>query len=375
MRAKRKLLFITVFAALLGVGAFAGVSALKNEEPVKIAEAQDISSGLEIRFNIPSDWGWNRNNIHIHTWTDGGPTTSWPGHSMTKSYKNSSNEDVFVFTADSNHHIYDKLIFNDGNNQLAAVDAPSVDTGYYWKGSDFGTYNLTNRYYLYDYVTKYGSTPKVYAWNNNDSSINNVWPGVSMSSMSSITKNNYIFSCDLDVKFDKVIFNGDSKQTGNLTPSPNYVYFENESESDWWDNINFALAHNFREQTMHMRDIPTSEQGSTPECASRYSTAKSAYNALKDSSYWGDDSAGVCHEFKQAGFADTMTRLQKWATANGETFDPSSGSFTPNRAFIGSLSTIISGESSVSVIVIIVISCIAATSIGGYFLFRKKKEN
>lgn len=53
MRSKRKLLLTTAFAALFGVGAFAGVSLSK--ESAKPAEAADYSS--TIRVYVDLEWG------------------------------------------------------------------------------------------------------------------------------------------------------------------------------------------------------------------------------------------------------------------------------------------------------------------------------
>ena len=174
-------------------------------------------------------------------------------------------------------------------------------------------------------------------------------------------------------RYDRVIFsNNGSNQTGDLIPSGNYCYVLANDETTlagkntWWDNINYVFAHNFAENTMLLRSIPTSDHSSTQYCASRYSTAKTAFNALKSSDYGTD----VLSELN-SNFADAMTRLSAWATANGETFTSSTGTFSSK--FIDSLS--INNKNSSIPLILMVVAFITGSSIGAYFLFKKRKNH
>lgn len=71
-------------------------------------------------------------------------------------------------------------------------------------------------------------------------------------------------------------------------------------------------------------------------------------------------------------YADAKARLVAWAQANGETFDPSNGTFVQTSARI--MPGIISSESGTSVSIIIIISLVSITAIGGYFFIKKRKE-
>lgn len=71
-------------------------------------------------------------------------------------------------------------------------------------------------------------------------------------------------------------------------------------------------------------------------------------------------------------YADAKARLVAWAQANGETFDPSNGTFVQASARI--MPGIISSESGTSASIIITISLVSITAIGGYFFIKKRKE-
>ena len=91
-----------------------------------------------------------------------------------------------------------------------------------------------------------------------------------------------------------------------------------------------------------------------------YSDAKTAYGKLTTEQK---------NEF--AKLTAAVTRMQDWATANGETFDPSAKTFTQNSKAIAFS---IVGESANVSAIIIIVSLVSLTAIGGYFFIRKRKE-
>ena len=123
------------------------------------------------------------------------------------------------------------------------------------------------------------------------------------------------------------------------------------------------MVSEFITEYMHMSH--TTNDGS---CTSEgwYSEAKTAYGKLHDDqkSLFNSDST----------YADAKARLVAWATANGETFDPAAYTFTSNN---GSrlLSTIVGVENTNTIAIIVIISLVSVTAIGGYFFIKRREEN
>ena len=71
-------------------------------------------------------------------------------------------------------------------------------------------------------------------------------------------------------------------------------------------------------------------------------------------------------------FADAWARLQAWATANGDSLNASNQ--LAAKSGVSPLVNII-GENTNTVAIIVIISMVSVTAIGGYFFLRKRKEN
>lgn len=101
----------------------------------------------------------------------------------------------------------------------------------------------------------------------------------------------------------------------------------------------------------------------TANCASNYSAMKTAYTALTDAQknvfQYSDD------------YSAARARLNNWAKANGETF--TYGAATPFASARISILPIVSSNGN-TVAIIVVISMISVTAIGGYFFLKKERK-
>ena len=73
------------------------------------------------------------------------------------------------------------------------------------------------------------------------------------------------------------------------------------------------------------------------------------------------------HEYT---YDEIKDRLSEWARINGDTLNSETGVFSSARI----LPTIISGSTSSAAVIVIVVSLVCITAIGGYFFIRKHKE-
>lgn len=371
-----KLLSIVTMAA---AGAFALVNVSnKSNNKVESAEAaaQTITdSTLEIRFTRSSDWG--NNGIRIHTWNEGGSGTSWPGYLMTWLWNNEFGQSVFSWSPSASEPLYGNIIFNNDNHgmQTATLSAPSTSKAYWydngWQSSDAPTMDI----YLYDYDNRFNGNVNAHIWRDNGSGgavwNGDNWPGAAMTRLTSVATNGLIYKLTMNNRYDRVIFSANgNNQTGTLTPAGNYCYVlaDNATSLDgkntWWDNINYVLAHNFAENTMLLRSVPTSDQSSTAYCSSRYSAASAHWNALDSSGYL----EYVLPQL-QSGFPNALERFEKWAIANGHSFNGETGVLSAQKVFLNPLS-----ENNASVMIIVIISLVSVTAIGGFFFIRRRKE-
>ena len=129
-------------------------------------------------------------------------------------------------------------------------------------------------------------------------------------------------------------------------------------------------AESFAQKYLHMRDYdPELHVGvdGSGYCKDNdhnyYATAKAFYTSASFSN---------AEKVEFAKLTDAVARLQAWARAKGETFDPSAKTFSENPRV--SLLNVM-GEKTNSVAIIVIISMVSVTAIGGYFFLRKRKEN
>lgn len=114
--------------------------------------------------------------------------------------------------------------------------------------------------------------------------------------------------------------------------------------------------NNFVTQSLKMYSYTSGDQ-----CASYYAGAKAAYEALSA------EEKGIFNT--EAAYASARARLSAWALANGEVFDPISGTFTANSH--GLLAKSVNNN---VVIISIVIGAIAMISLAGVMLAIRRRR-
>ena len=357
---------------LAASGAFAVGSAVSNKkaEPV---EAATLSSYSKIyRFTAPANnWG---DTCYVHIW--GSSTTSnnttWPGTNISSCYSyNESSRKVFVFA--TNVTDYSKIIFHNNSGwQTNDITIGSNTAWYLDSGNDASAWTPTNQtYYVYDYDNKFGGNAKCYAWQSGGSLINAAYPGVSMTKVANSSGN--LYSISLDPAFDEFkVGIGDSANTGdqwiNQKHGQCFCWWET-STGTWSNDLDWVKAHDWVENTMHIRDIPTSNNNDTNACRGNngyYTKAKNAYNSF---------SASIKSKAKDTDhFSSATARFSAWAAANGETatWNGSNVSINGARASLLSSTNI---ENTNTVAIIVIISLVSVTAIGGFFFIRKRREN
>lgn len=368
MKIKHAIIAFT-FAIFGGLGTIGSLNSTLKER-----EKANADNELVIRFTNNTDW----NVPYVYAYnSDSDKNDNWPGWGMTWSYKNENNQDVYEVTF-SKYYRY--LIFsNNGSSQLSTVDLNTeTNHGFYKSGnSGIGSYALNSKYYFYDYDNSFSGTAYCHYWNEYTSQVGgSTWHGVAMTKETTLAGNGLVYSISLDVKYNSVIFNdngskqtGDLKPTTSLAPTNNYcfVYAPTSKISGyntWWDNINYVYAHNFAQNILNFRNTSTSVQTDTGYCkmGNNYLIAKTTFQSMHTASFPETE--------LRNNFENALPRLEKWAIANGETFDISNGTFASN-SLIG---LPINSKNDFATI-IIVISTLSITALGLFFFLKKRKES
>ena len=139
------------------------------------------------------------------------------------------------------------------------------------------------------------------------------------------------------------------------------------------ETIGFILVKDFVTDNMHMSDVSLDNNSDTNACRGEngyYLTAKRAWNT-KVAAYEGEEDLEAVFRTK---FADAYNRYLAWASACGDSapFDGNDNIQTRLSAKI--LSNIIKNDFN-TVAIIVIVSVISVTTIGGYFFLRRRKEN
>ena len=141
MRVKRKLFLTTAFAALLGVGVFAGVALTKDS--VKPAEVE-ASNTIDIYFTKPGsntyDNAWN-STINLHYW-GGSSSSTFPGVDMVNAYINSYGQQVVKASvpSDTTSIIFSGLQNGQYRDQTADIKSGVANNkGFYLTGGSWGS--------------------------------------------------------------------------------------------------------------------------------------------------------------------------------------------------------------------------------------------
>ena len=195
------------------------------------------------------------------------------------------------------------------------------------------------------------------------------WPGVTMDLVGGTAG---IYSVTYWSDFDGIIFNqiGDGDKTGqtmNLSLTGNngkclILNHDVDGEYHWNSNNWVSLeAAEFIDGKMHFADIPTSETGSTANCASNYLAAKTAYNALSS------DAVRV----EVLSDSDVEARLSAWASANHDKLDYAGGVLSAERMPSLDVNT----ETNNYMWIIVVVSIASLTALGCLLVIKKRKHN
>ena len=379
---KIKNLFITLGLSLaVGLGIGAGLSTNRD---VKEAKADPTPSTIEYRFTNNYSWKY----IKAYAWVaaDDSQKTDW-NTAMSEAYVNESDQQVYTVSLESK---YDRIIFH-GRNYENTDDVQTVDItigddhGFYLTGwsdgkATAGTYNLTNTFYFYDSNELLGASPSVYAYNDNDNTINNgSRPGVALCKRLEHNKN--IYQISFDVMYNKFEI-GNGTTTQNLATSGlelgHTLYFVgvDSASNSWWTDLDYVFAHNFNKNYMHMLDYDKDgTEGSTKGtglCVSYYPLAKAAYeDFIADS---GEGALGRNTMIKINDlFGNSLDRLSEWARINGETFTVTSkiGAFSA----AGNILKPIDSNNDSIYFTIVLISFLTLATVSLFIFVRKRKEN
>ena len=192
---------------------------------------------------------------------------------------------------------------------------------------------------------------------------------------------------DITMKLDGTsIATGSINGTTEVTIGPsNYVrgqvltiLIENEGalrvnliSCEYFAYTDDEMVSNFVRDYMHMSYDEGGVHGSTGgdgSCKSQgwYTTAKTNYNKLFDPQKSLFNTQSKYDAAKQ--------RLIDWAVANDEVFNPSAYTFTANSG-AKLLFTIVGTENSNTIAIIVIISMVSVTAIGGYFFIKRRKVN
>lgn len=132
----------TAFAALLGVGAFAGFSSQKADS--KPVEVKADGETIDIYFTKPGsgtyDNAWN-STINLHYW-GGSSSSEWPGVDMSDAYINSSGQQVVKASipSDTTSIIFSGLQNGQYRDQTANITSGVANNkGFYLTGGAWGS--------------------------------------------------------------------------------------------------------------------------------------------------------------------------------------------------------------------------------------------
>ena len=159
-------------------------------------------------------------------------------------------------------------------------------------------------------------------------------------------------------------------QFNNANNQQRFATYTNSQQNPFLIEVDdYALAGNFVECYMHpeiAHNTLDSDSGACKDSGSGYYTAAhDAYVSL---------STNTKYEFgNTSDFANYASRLVAWAAANQVTFDPLAYTFTPVQ---GSRLLAITGSNNTNTIaIIVIISMVSVTAIGGYFFIKRRKVN
>ena len=401
MRAKRKLLLSTAFAALLGVSVFGGVSSLKEASKPAEVKATDFSS--TIRVYVDLTWS-NINYVRV-----GGNDS---GNNMVLSSSNSKyNQSNGKYVKDiSSSSTYDKMgcFFQQGSDSWAY----QYDNGYIWiddskfqPGYEFRIYNInwvadgnpkkfscsvqrlgeiadnvTNAkvYFVDGHSWHTSSTVYAHFWGGTASS---TYPGKAMTDSGLRLKayvgeaefsGLHIYEYTISGTASRILFDNNSSKTGDLILENNKVYFFGVSAETYGVVTDFLVSlkgqlgsYTYGGKTFTKSICHLSQ--------SEASTFVSTYNDLAS-----NHGSGVASSVEGSGIV-TYTSPETSTSVTGEVSLSQIKTALLNKypainasGRISLITDSMGGTSTTVIIIAISATCLAA--FGGYFLFKKKHQ-
>lgn len=354
-------------AITLGIGIATNNNSKKDIEPAK---ADSITTLYINHFDGGGYW----NSFSYYLCGPGGENAPRPGVSFTDSMKTKTpNEyDQYQYVLNIDTSIYSHIAlfgypntWSGGNaltNDIAIADITS--NGVYC-GSQIPSSNKFNvGYYAYSTKTVYlldldGSTYSTnhYVHTFATGKSGTTWPGVEMTKKAGT---NNIYFAEINSALDNVIFNNNgSNETATINGISSKDLFICYPDNGY--NRSVYEAGEFIDKYMKFETVWLDEAGDG-SCKSSgwYSTAKTNFLYKKEA---GKAGAILAHE-------PTKYRLSAWAKANGDTFDPSTATFSSAR--ITPILSVTGDNNAMTIVVII--SILSITAIGGYFFFRKNRN-
>ena len=147
-----------------------------------------------------------------------------------------------------------------------------------------------------------------------------------------------------------------------ILSTPKNVYLDWQNESTKVTDGGIFAANSFVDANMHMTDYSENKGWCNDKEHHYYDTAKSAYNSMGDEGRFAFQ--------VDSTFTNAKTRLDAWATANGDVFDSSSNQYTKNEMKLGSLSLPVSDYDFPA---LLVISMVGMGLLTGFIIANRKK--
>lgn len=368
MKIKRIISSVILMSAItLGIGIATNNNSTKETAPV---EATGTTKTLYINhFDGRGIWS----DFSYYLYGSGGDNGQFPGEPLTDSMKTSTpNEyDQYQYRLDIDTSSFQYLVLSGEPYDMGGTRAQTgnlsiadmTNNGIYCGGNsgnifDVGYYAYsTKKVYLHDLDgSTYATNHYVHTFASGKSGT--TWPGVKMTKEAGT---NNIYFAEINSALDNVMFNnndGDNK-TDTINGISNGDLFICYPDNGY-NRIDLDAAK-FIDQYMKFETVWLDEPGDgSCKSAGWYSTAKTQFLYKKEA---GKAGAILAHE-------PTKYRLSAWATANGDTFDPSTATFSSAR--ITPIFSVTGDNNTMTIVVII--SILSITAIGGYFFFRKNRN-
>lgn len=364
-------------AITLGIGIATNNNSKKDVELTKADSYNQIKVYVE-PFDAGSDKGGKWSNFKYYLF---GPKddNGWPGAAFTDDMKTKTpNENgmyQYELTIDTSKYQSMVLTGNSDNSwdyafaktediTLSDVANKGIYCGTHqgWQ-TDANVFSIesyeykTKKIYLYDIKGSiFNTTHKIHAWADGHSGTT-VWPGIDMSKEDGT---NNIYFAEINNALNRIIFNDstDDHKTAEISGFSSGNVFIVYPDNGY--NVTSVKASKFIDKYMKFETKWLDDNGDgSCKSAGWYSAAKYEFIFYSDSI----KTKILTHE-------PTKYRLSAWAKANGDTFDPSTATFSSAR--ITPILSVAGDNNAMTIVVII--SILSITAIGGYFFFRKNRN-